>query len=129
MTASSAARGTLWSALDGTALFGRHAHIYRPRQPATPTVWIDDVETSRGDEVTIILPVFVVVDGDDQAQAAALDTWGDAVEDAAYIAGYRSAGRAPTILDVGGPSLRAVVVRVEVDHVGPTLCPTAPFTP
>lgn len=128
MTATATARAALFAALDDVGMFGRHAHRYRPRQPATPTVWIDDAETVTGDEVTITLPVFVVVDGDDQAQQAALDDWGDAVEDAAYVAGYRSAGRAPTILGVGGPSLRSVVVRVEVDHVGPTLCPPAPFT-
>jgi hypothetical protein len=128
MTATAAARTALHTALAATPI-GRRAHKYRPPNPATPLVFVDDAETVTADEVTITLPVVVVVDGADPAQAAFLDDWGDLVEDAAYAARYRSAGRTPSLLDVGGPTLRSVTVRVEVDHVGPTLCPAHPLSP
>ena len=102
-------------------------HAYPPATVAAPTVWIEQGrggealigERARGVETT--LPVAVVYDGADRAQVAGLDELVARVWDAAAQVGTPTRWE-PQPLDVGGPTLRATFVDVDMRIGAGTLC-------
>ena len=133
MTAAADFRGALFAALDARAdLPAGRIHLRRPRQLATPAVWIASVDRALAvsdafQETELTATVVVVVDGDDHAAGQLLDDYADAVWDAAWAAGTPVASTTDTV-DVGGPTLPAVFVTVAHTLASPTLCPIGVLT-
>lgn len=121
------ARDSLFLALEGVLPEGR-VHRVTPSTVAAPAVWLDTArveERSAGNGVIIVatFPAFCVVDGAEKAQLEELDETVARVWDAAEKARNASPARAQAQpLDVGGPSLRATVVDLEVVITSRTLC-------
>lgn len=128
MTALDDARTRLFAAL-AMALPDGRAQQWTPSQVNAPVVWIDSAQInlqSAGARSTVVVatfPVYCVVDGGVQQQLEALD----AITAIVWDASSRGTGGAPVRaatqpLDVGGPSLRAVVVDVDIPIAARTLC-------
>jgi hypothetical protein len=127
-TGISRARTELFDALVlGAGAPSWRVHRTSPAQIAAPSMWIDSVELAV-DTVTgaafvaATFPVFVVVDGTVRRQIEELDDVLARVWTAAATVGEPTTARAQA-LDVGGPSLRAHVVNVDVLIQARTLCP------
>ena len=103
------------------------------RQIAAPTIYIDSVELGTDDVngatfVTVMFPIILVHDGAVAAQVEALDDMLAHVWVAAMTVGDPTDSR-PVNLDVGGPTLRSHLMRVEVPVQAYTLCPPTLATP
>jgi hypothetical protein len=133
-TAVSVARTALYDALRAsTALAQWRVHRTTPRQIAAPTIYIDSVELSvdggiGAGMVEVMFPIVLVHDGAVRAQVEALDDMVAHVWTAALSVGNPTDSR-PVNLDVGGPTLRSHLVRVEVPVLAYTLCPPTLVTP
>jgi hypothetical protein len=102
-------------------------HRTSPAQIAAPCVWLDSVELSLDREtsaafVVAAFPIYIVVDGTVRRQIEELDDLVAKVWTAAASVGEPQASR-PTALDVGGPSLRAQALEVDVVIQAVSLCP------
>jgi hypothetical protein len=124
-SAVSHARDDVFRALTG-ALAG---HPWRVRRtsgvmPAAPSIFIDSptVVVTQPSIVSVSFPVVIVVDGAVDAQVEALDDLVARVWSALDRVGTVVDSR-PAVVDVGGPSLRAQIVNVELAVAATTLCP------
>lgn len=119
------ARQALFDALASVLEDGR-VSLYPPAQVVSPCVWI---ETSRGGltqsgNSTLLLasfPVVMVVDGDVKPQSLNLDALIARVHDRARTVGNVNGWSARPI-DVGGPTLRAAEMTVDIIITARTLC-------
>ena len=110
------------------------AHPHVPRQVVTPCTWVEVPTVHQSPDaasraVSATFPVFVALDGEDQAQAVMQDQvlargW-DAIT-AASVPGTRvtvqTAG--PGEVDVGGATVRGIVFSVQVGLMRSTWCST-----
>jgi len=128
MTEVSAARTRLYDALAvGTLLPTWRVHRVSPTQVTAPSIFIDSVElgldaVEGASFVAAVFPVVVVADGSVKAQIEALDDVLAYVWDASRAGGGEPTDSRPIALDVGGPTLRAHVVRVGMFLTARTLC-------
>jgi hypothetical protein len=128
MSAVADARTKLYDALvAGSGLAGWRVHRVSPSQLVAPCVYLDAVElgidTSIGAGLIVCtFPVVVVHDGQVRPQVEALDDTLAAVWTAAVEAGGDPSASRPLSLDVGGPSLRAHVLRVGMLVTAIALC-------
>ena len=102
-------------------------HRTSPSQLVAPAVFLDAVElgfdTGIGAGLVVCtFPVVCVWDGTVRPQVEALDDTLAAMWTAAVDAGGDPQSSRPLSLDVGGPSLRAHVLRVEMLVAAITLC-------
>ena len=119
------ARQALYAALVPALPAGRVSQ-FPPSQLVSPAVYIDTPAGSiqsegRGQFLVATFPVVVVADGAPVPQAASVDDLIALVWDFASAAGTPS-GWFSYPLDVGGASLRAATVSVDVPLIGRTLC-------
>lgn len=126
MSSVADARTKLYDALVAELAPGR-VHRTAPSQLVAPCVFLDAVElgvdTSIGAGLVVCtFPVVCVWDGTVRPQVEALDDLLAAVWTAAVEAGGDPQTSRPLALDVGGPSLRAHVLRVEMLVTAITLC-------
>ena len=123
-TAVAQARTDLHEALHDVTPSTWRIHRTAPTQPAAPVVFIDSptISTQSSGLVAVSFPVVMVVDGTIRAQLEQLDDLLAAVWTAAAKVG-RPTSTSPAALDVGGPSLRAQVLTVEIVIAAVTLCP------
>ena len=101
-------------------------HRVTPAQIVAPTVYLDSVElgldtVAGAGFVVATFPVVIVADGQVRRQVEELDDLLAHVWTAALGVGDPSDSR-PVALDVGGPSLRAHVLRVGVPVLAYSLC-------
>lgn len=127
MSAVADARTKLHGALDTSVLPGWRVHRTSPAQLVAPCVYLDAVElgidTSIGAGLVVCtFPVVAVHDGTVRPQVEALDDLLAAVWTAAIEAGGDPQASRPLSLDVGGPTLRAHVLRVEMLVTAISLC-------
>lgn len=126
-TEISAARTRLFDAVGAATAAPWRVHRVSPATIAAPTVWLDSVELDVDDQsgarfIVARFPVFLVVDGTVRRQIEQLDDLLAAVWTAADTVGEPTSAR-PQGLDVGGPSLRAQVLSVDMLIQARTLCP------
>ena len=127
-TAVSDARTRLYDALRAAPpLAAWRVHRTTPRQIAAPTIYLESAELGLDAVngvgfVAVEFPVVLVHDGAVRAQVEALDDMLAYVWTAALNVGDPSSSR-PVNLDVGGPTLRAHVMRVGVLVQAYTMCP------
>ena len=138
MSRLSDTRAALYAALlevvvepvNGLTLGAGRVHQWPAQQPNAPCVWIEQPANTLSDiggrgsvlANVVTFPVAVVFDGADRAQVAGLDELVARVSDAAWAAGARAVRFRPGPVDVGGPSLRATVVDVEMTVPQVTFC-------
>ena len=129
MSAIADARTTLYDALVAglEALPAWRVHRVSPTQLVAPCVYLDAVEigidTSIGAGLVVCtFPVVMVHDGTMRPQIEGLDDLLAAVWTAAARAGGDPQASRPLSLDVGGPSLRAHVLRVEMFVTAIAMC-------
>lgn len=121
-------RTKLYDALvAGVAAPSWRVHRTSPSQLVAPCVYLDAVElsidTSIGAGLVLCtFPVVLVWDGAQGPQIDGLDTLLGEVWTAAVHAGGDPQTSRPLALDVGGPSLRAHVLRVEMFVQALTMC-------
>lgn len=129
-TGIAVARTALFDALQ-TAAAGSPWRVHRVPDvaPAAPVMFIDSptLSVSNGSIVTISFPVVIITDGSVTAQIEALDDLLAAAWTAASTVGNVTDSR-PAVLDVGGPSLRAQIINVDMDTTAKTLCPPTLLT-
>jgi hypothetical protein len=121
----STARLALFTAL-GPALAPGRVSLHPPGQLVSPAIYIDTpggtiATEGRGQFLVATFPVVCVADGAPGPQAASVDELIALVWDLSREVGTAS-GWFSYPLDVGGPSLRAATVNVDVPLVGRTLC-------
>lgn len=127
-TEISRSRTELYEALvAGAGAPSWRVHRTSPPTIAAPSMWIDSVElavdtVTGASFVAATFPVFVAVDGTVKRQIEELDDVLARVWTAAATVGEPTTARAQA-LDVGGPTLRAHVVNVDVLIQARTLCP------
>src|SRR3954468_21279296 len=119
------ARQQLYTALLSALPTGRVA-LHPPGQLVSPAIYIDTpagaiATEGRSQFLVATFPVICVADGAPGPQALAVDDLIALVWDLAGDAGTPS-GWFSYALDVGGPSLRAATVSVDVPLIGRTLC-------
>jgi hypothetical protein len=108
------------------------AHLHVPRQPVTPCGWPDvptvhQSPTAQAAAVSATFPVFVALDGEDQAQAR--------MQDQVLAYGFDALNRVtvnrtritvqtagPGEVDVGGVTQRGIVFSVQVQLMVRTFC-------
>jgi hypothetical protein len=122
-TAVAQARTDLHDALKTVTPSTWRVHRTAPPQVTAPVVFIDSpsIVTQGSGIVGVVFPVVMVVDGTVRAQLEQLDDLLSAVWSAASRVGMPT-GSNPTALDVGGPSLRAQVLSIEITMAAITLC-------
>lgn len=127
-SAVSAARTALYDAVT-TALAGSPWRVHRvvPASITAPTIYLDSVELGpasiEGASFTAAtFPVVIVADGLERRQVEQLDDLVALVWDAARDAGGEPDISRPLELDVGGPTLRAQIIRVDMTLTVNTLC-------
>ena len=119
-----AVHGVVVTALDGL-LPADSVHPFAPMEVALPMVFLGSpIELRPSDPATVIadVDVIIAVDGADESQRVQLD----ALEGAVWLAldTFGTATVADGIgLGVGGPTVHAVRITVEVDVAVHTLCP------
>ena len=128
-TAIAEARTALHEALQGVTPSTWRIHRTAPAQITAPVVFIDSptIASTTPGLVTVSFPVVMVVDGTVRAQLEQLDDLLAAVWTAASKAGSPTSSN-PVALDVGGPSLRAQVLTVEITVAAVTMCPPSLVT-
>jgi hypothetical protein len=98
-------------------------HRTSPDQIAAPSVWIDSVSlVADGPFVVATFPVYVVADGAVRRQVEALDDLLARLWTVSESVGLPQSAR-PQPLDVGGSSLRAHAMDVQIPLDARTLCP------
>jgi hypothetical protein len=121
--------------VNGLSFSSDRAHQWPAAQPVAPCLWIEQPYGTL-DEVgqlgtvlvdAVTFPVAVVYDGADRAQVAGLDELVGRTWDLAWRAG-RPVSFRPGSIDVGGPSLRATFVQVEMRIAAVTFCEPALIT-
>lgn len=120
--------------VNGLTLSPERIHQWPAAQPVAPCVWIEQpsgvlAEFGRQSSVLINVvtyPVAVVFDGADRAQVAGLDELVARVWDQAWAASGKPVRFRPGPVNVGGPSLRATYVDVEMTVRAVTFCDPAP---
>ena len=100
-----------------------------PEQIAAPMIYIDSPElrAAASGIVTINFPVVIIFDGSVRSQIDGLDQMLAVLWTTATYVGTPTNSR-PVNLDVGGPSLRAQVLDVEMFISAVTLCPPTLIT-
>jgi len=128
-TAVAAARSDLHEALQVVTPSSWRIHRTAPAQVTAPVVFIDSptIGTPGAGLVSVSFPVVMVVDGTVRVQLEQLDDLLSAVWSAAIKVGVPTSS-APAALDVGGPSLRAQVLTVEIIVAAVTMCPPSLVT-
>lgn len=128
-TAVSVARTALYDALRNETRLAASWRVHRttPRQIAAPTVYVDSAELGVDVDngvafVAVTFPVVLVHDGAVRAQVEALDDMLAYAWTAALTVGDPVDSR-PVNLDVGGPTLRAHILRVGIPVQAYTMCP------
>lgn len=127
-TELSRARTRLYDALVlGAGAPSWRVHRTSPATIAAPSIWLDSVELTldvgtNGALIVATFPVILVVDGAQRRQIEELDDVVARVWTAALSVGEPTSSR-PQTLDVGGPSLRAQAIAVDVLIEARTLCP------
>lgn len=123
MTAIAEARTELHDALKTVTPSTWRVHRMAPQQITAPMIFIDafTIGTPNSGLVNVSFPVVMVVDGTVSAQLEQLDDLTSAVWSAAVRVGSPLSS-SPASLDVGGPSLRAQVLVVEIVMAAITLC-------
>jgi hypothetical protein len=132
MSAIGEARAALHARLvDGcSALVGAtHVHRWVPTQLVTPAVWIGSPALTQRDVgnpgvvLTIVsFPVYASTDGVPPSQAWLLDELIAAVWDASLGPLAEPIDASPQPVDVGGGTLRASLIEVDVTVAARTLC-------
>jgi len=127
MSAIADARTTLHTAIAGALPTPWRVHRVSPSQLIAPCVYLDAVELATDTSLGVGLvqctfPVVCVHDGAVTAQVEGLDDMLAAVWTAAVEAGGDPQTSRPIALDVGGPSLRAHALRVEMFVQALTMC-------
>lgn len=104
-------------------------HAVTPNRPDSPCVWVGAASVDRisvgspGAILSVVgFGVYVVADGRPDQQTLSLDDGIAAVWDAVLSIGWTPIDATPTPIDVGGPSLRGALVRVEHTLSALTLC-------
>ena len=123
-TAIADARTELHDALLDVTPATWRVHRTAPAQITAPCVFLDSpaILTNTPGLVTLTFPVVMVVDGAIYAQLEQLDDLLSAVWTAASKVGMPTTSN-PVALDVGGPTLRAQVLNVELVVAAVTMCP------
>jgi hypothetical protein len=126
------ARHELWLAMtvDPTApLTVARIHEWAPDQVVAPCIYIGtptlDRTTVGSPGASIVMagfPVYCVADGSPMQQSKALDELVALVWDATFAAGGLPDASRPATVDVGGPTLRGVVVQSDMILRAVTLC-------
>jgi hypothetical protein len=123
MSAISDARTELHEVLKTITLATWRVHRTAPAQLTAPCVFIDDWSiVPSASLIAVVFPIVAVVDGAQHRQIEELDELGAAVWTAASKIGTPRSST-PVSLDVGGPSLRAHQMSVEIVMTASTLCP------
>lgn len=122
-TAVAQARSDLHTALMTVTPSGWRVHRTSPPQITAPCVFIDSpsISTQSTGIIAVSFPVVMITDGTVTAQLEQLDDLLSAVWTAATKVGT-PANSSPASLDVGGPSLRAQVLSVEIVMAAITMC-------
>lgn len=104
-------------------------HAVTPNRVDAPCIFIGGVSLDRisvgtpGTPLVVAtFPVYAVADGRPDEQTRKLDELLAYIWDAAFDCGALPDDAAPAAIDVGGPSLRGAVVRVELTLTAATLC-------
>jgi hypothetical protein len=128
-TAVAQARTDLYEALKTVTPSAWRIHRCAPPLITAPVVFIDSpsIATQQPGIVSVAFPVVMVVDGNVRAQLEQLDELLSAVWSAASRVGVPTSST-PTALDIGGPSLRAQVLNVEISMAAVTLCASSLVT-
>ena len=105
-------------------------HDVTPNAVNAPCIFLGGVSLDRiavgtpGTPMVIAtFPVYVVADGRPDEQTRKIDELLAYVWDAAFDCGALPNDAVPAPIDVGGPSLRGALVRVELTITAATLCP------
>ena len=124
MTTIADARTELHEALLEVTPASWRVHRTSPAQITAPCVFLDSpsILTNTPGLVYITFPVVMIVDGAQHRQLEQLDELLAAVWTAASKVGAPTTSN-PVALDVGGPSLRAQVLNVELVVTAVTMCP------
>ena len=122
-TAVAQARTDLHTVLTTVTPASWRIHRTAPAQATAPCVFIDSptISTTTPGIVSVTFPVVMITDGTVTAQAEQLDDLLSAVWSAASKVGVPTNSN-PASLDVGGPSLRAQVLSVEIVMAASTMC-------
>ena len=122
-TAVAQARTDLHDVLKGVTPQTWRVHRTDPVQISAPLVYIDSpsIVTTTPGLVSVTFPLVMVVDGAVGAQLEQLDDLLSAVWTVASRVGQPTTSN-PVALDVGGPSLRAQVLSVEITLAASTMC-------
>lgn len=126
------ARHELWVALTATPtapLTVARIHEWAPDQVVAPCVYIGtpvlDRTTVGSPGVSMVIagfPIYCVADGSPMMQSKVLDELVAFVWDATFAAGGLPDASRPATIDVGGPTLRGVVVQADMTLRAVTLC-------
>lgn len=128
MTVTVEARATLAAAL--TATFADTPVTVTstvPTELAVPACFVDAADRRMTDDdgaavVVVTFPVYLIVDGADQAQVDALDGWGDLIWSTILDLAATPTASTTSPFDVGGPRLRTTVTLCDVPVHAITLC-------
>jgi hypothetical protein len=122
-------RTTLHEALQGVTPATWRIHRTAPAQITAPCVYLDapSIRTDAPGLVALTFPVVMIVDGAQHRQLEQLDELLASVWTAASKVGVPTSSN-PVALDVGGPTLRAQVLTVELVIAAVTMCPPSLVT-
>jgi hypothetical protein len=122
-TAVAQARTDLYEALRTVTPSTWRIHRTSPPQIVAPCVFPDSpsITTQSNGLIAVSFPVVMITDGTVTAQLEQLDDLLSAVWTAASKIGVPT-NSSPASLDVGGPSLRAQVLSVEIAMTASTMC-------
>ena len=124
MTGVADARTELYEALQSVTPATWRVFRTAPAQVVAPSTFIDSpsILTNTPGIVTVSFPVVMVVDGAQHRQLEQLDELLAAVWTEASKVGNPTTSN-PVALDVGGPTLRAQVLTIEIDMAAVAMCP------
>lgn len=117
------ARRALHQALEAVTPATWRIHRTAPAQISAPCVFIDSpsIGTAGAGLVVVRFPVVAIVDGAQHRQLEQLDELLVRMWDASSRVGVPTSS-SPASLDVGGPSLRAQTLTVEITLAAVTFC-------